>query len=224
MRTFTIIPAGGKGLRSGSSVPKQYLKFYGKELIAYTIEIFQKSGLVNQIIIAAEPKFHKKLNQIKQRYNFTKVGAIVPGGKTRQDSVFNCIKSLKADKNDLIVVHDAARPLLTKNVLNNSIKFAKKYGNAVVSIKAKDTLALGKRTIQNYIDRTNVRYIQTPQIFKYKDFIKAIKYAEENNFKGTDESSLMKKIGKRIFLINGSAINIKITTKEDLNIFKTYIK
>jgi len=224
MKTFVIIPAGGKGLRSGSSVPKQYLKFYGKELIAYTIETFQKSGLVNQIVIAAEQTYHKRLLQIIKEYKFTKVNSIVDGGTTRQDSVFNCIKSLNAEKNDMVVVHDAARPLLTKTVLNNAIKYAKEKGNAVVSIKAKDTLVKGANTVDSYIKRENVHYIQTPQIFKYKDFIKAIKYSEENNYSGTDESSLMKKIGKRIFLVNGSAINIKITTKEDLKIFKTYIK
>ncbi|HED09009.1 MAG TPA: 2-C-methyl-D-erythritol 4-phosphate cytidylyltransferase [Ignavibacteria bacterium] len=224
MKTFVIIPAGGKGLRSGSSVPKQYLKFYGKELIAYTIETFQKSGLVDQIIIAAELAYHKRLLQIIKEYKFTKVNSIVDGGTTRQDSVFNCIKSLNAEKNDMVVVHDAARPLLTKTVLNNAIKYAEEKGNAVVSIKAKDTLVKGANTVDSYIKRENVHYIQTPQIFKYKDFIKAIKYSEENNYSGTDESSLMKKIGKRIFLVNGSAINIKITTKEDLKIFKTYIK
>jgi len=224
MKTFVIIPAGGKGLRSGGSVPKQYLKFYGKELIAYTIETFQKSGLVDQIIIAAELAYHKRLFKIIKEYKFTKVNSIVEGGVTRQDSVFNCIKSLNAEKNDMVIVHDSARPLLTKNVLNNAIKYAEKKGNAVVSIKAKDTLVKGANTVNSYIKRDNVHYIQTPQIFKYKDFIKAIKYSEENNYSGTDESSLMKKIGKRIFLVNGSAINIKITTKEDLNIFKTYIK
>jgi len=224
MKTFVIIPAGGKGLRSGTSVPKQYLKFYGKELIAYTIETFQKSGLVNQIIIAAEPTYHKRLFQIIKKYKFTKVNTIVEGGITRQDSVFNCIKSLNAEKNDMVIVHDAVRPLLTKTILNNAIKFAKEKGNAVVSIKAKDTLVKGANTVDDYIKRGNVHYIQTPQIFKYKDFVKAIKFSKENNYSGTDESGLMKKIGKRIFLVTGSAINIKITTQEDLKIFKTYIK
>lgn len=224
MKTFAIIPAGGKGLRSGSSVPKQYLKFYEKELIVYTIEIFQKSSLVDKIIIAAEPSYHKRLFQIIKKYKLTKVIAIIESGITRQDSVFNCINTLNAEKNDMIVVHDAARPLLTKTILNNAIKFAKEKGNAVVSVEAKDTLVKGVNTIDCYIKRKNVRYIQTPQIFKFKDFVKAIKYAKENNFSGTDESSLMKLIGKRIFLVNGSSINIKITTKEDLKIFKTYIK
>ena len=224
MKTFAIIPAGGKGLRSGSSIPKQYIKINGKELIAYTISTFQECRDINYIIVAVEKSYHKKLKKIIDKYKFTKVISIIEGGKTRQDSVFNCIKSLRAEKNDLIIVHDAARPFLPKNVLNNAINFAKEKGNAVVSIKAKDTLVKGANTVDSYIKRENVHYIQTPQIFKYKDFIKVIKYSEENNYSGTDESNLMKKIGKRIFLVNGSVINIKITTKEDLEIFKTYIK
>jgi len=224
MKTFAIIPAGGKGLRSGTSVPKQYIKINGRELITYTISTFQNCRNINYIVVAAEKSYHKKLKRIIDNYKFNKVISIIEGGKTRQDSVFNCIKSLKADKNDLIIVHDAARPLLSKNILNNSINLAKEKGSAVVSIKAKDTLVTGNKTIVSYLDRRKVYYVQTPQIFKYKDFIKAIKYAEKNKFYGSDESSIMKKIGKRINIVEGSSINIKITTKEDLKILEIIIK
>jgi len=220
MRTFAIIPAGGKGLRSGSSVPKQYIKVNGKELIAYTLSTFQKSSLVNNIVIAAEKKYHPRIRKICKDNNFSKIGLIVNGGKTRQDSVFNCIKKINADKEDLIIVHDAARPLLELKILNNAIDFTIKKGNAVVSIKAKDTLVVGNKFIKNYVNRNEINYLQTPQIFKYKDLLKAIKYAEKNNFVGTDESSLMKKIGKKIHLFEGSSLNIKITTKDDLKIFR----
>ncbi|PJA97692.1 MAG: 2-C-methyl-D-erythritol 4-phosphate cytidylyltransferase [Ignavibacteriales bacterium CG_4_9_14_3_um_filter_30_11] len=221
MRTFAIIPAGGKGLRSGSSVPKQYLKINGKELIAYTLSTFQRSSLVNNIVIAAEKKFHNRLSKIIKENNFSKINLIIEGGKTRQNSVFNCIKKINADKEDLIIVHDAARPLLELKVLNNAINFAIKEGNAVVSIKAKDTLVVGNQFIKNYVDRNEINYLQTPQIFKYKDFLRAINYSERNSFVGTDESSLMKKIGKKIHLVEGSSMNIKITTKDDLKIFRS---
>ena len=221
MRTFAIIPAGGKGLRSGSSVPKQYLKINGNELIAYTLSTFQRSSLVNNIVIAAEKKFHNRLSKIIKENNFSKINLIIEGGKTRQNSVFNCIKKINADKEDLIIVHDAARPLLELKVLNNAINFAIKEGNAVVSIKAKDTLVVGNQFIKNYVDRNEINYLQTPQIFKYKDFLRAINYSERNSFVGTDESSLMKKIGKKIHLVEGSSMNIKITTKDDLKIFRS---
>ena len=223
MKTFAIIPAGGKGLRSGSSIPKQYVKIYGKELIAHTISIFQNCKNINYIVVAAEKTYHKKLNKIIDNYKFTKVISIIEGGKKRQDSVFNCIKNLKAENDDLIIVHDAARPLLPKNVLNKAINFAKEKGNAVVSIKAKDTLVKCGKKIDSYIDRSKVYYVQTPQIFKYKDFIKAIKFAKENKFYGTDESTLMDKIGKKINIVEGSSFNIKITTKDDLKFLKLFI-
>ncbi len=224
MKSFAIIPAGGKGLRIGGSLPKQYVKINGKELITYTLSTFQKCRLVNNIIIAAEKPFHKKIKNICDKNKFTKISSIIEGGRTRQESVFNCIKSLNAKENDLIIVHDAARPLLPMNILNNAIKVAKSKGNSVVSIKAKDTLVTGNKIIDNYIDRKNVNYVQTPQIFKYKDFVKAIKFAETKKFNGTDESSLMKKIGKKINLVEGSYINIKITTKDDLKIMQAVSK
>lgn len=220
MKTYAIIPAGGKGLRSGNSIPKQYIKVNGKELITYTLSTFQKSSFVNNIVLAAEKKYHIKLWKIIKENKFSKINLVVTGGKTRQDSVFNCIKNLDANKDDLIIVHDAARALLDLKILNNAIKFAIKKGNAVVSIKAKDTLVIGKNFIKDYIDRNQVHYIQTPQIFKYKDFLKAIRFAEKHNFIGTDESGLMKKIGKKIYLVEGSSINMKITTKDDLKLFR----
>ena len=132
MKVYAVIPAGGKGKRGGTETPKQYIRFHGKELIVYTLEVFQKCNLIDEIIIAAEPSYFSLLNKIKKDYNLTKITQIVEGGEERQDSVNNVLKSLKADDNDQIAVHDAARPLLPENILTKAISTAKEKGNALV--------------------------------------------------------------------------------------------
>ena len=223
MKTYVIIPAGGKGIRSGSATPKQYQKFKGKELIVYSLETFQKNKLVNEIIISADPAYFSLLIRLKRKYKLTKLKTIVKGGKKRQDSVYTGLKALNAEKNDLIAIHDAARPLLPPNILTDAINTAKKRGNALVCIKAGDTLVKGTHSVEKYIDRKNVHYVQTPQIFKYSDLKKAMEKAFAENFYGTDESMLIKRIGKSINIVEGSFLNFKITTKSDFDVLKRLI-
>jgi 2-C-methyl-D-erythritol 4-phosphate cytidylyltransferase len=223
--TIAIIPAGGKGLRAGiakngNATPKQYIKVGGKEIIVYTLQTFQKNKLIDKIIIAAESKYFALLVKLINKYKLSKVKLIVEGGFTRQDSVYNALLSSEAKGSDLIVVHDAARALLPKEVLTDSILTARKKGNALVCIKAKDTLIKGKESVVEYLDRNEVYYVQTPQIFKYKDLLKAMNKAVKENFNGTDESMLIKRIGKKVHIVEGSVFNFKITTKEDIELFK----
>jgi 2-C-methyl-D-erythritol 4-phosphate cytidylyltransferase len=223
--TIAIIPAGGKGLRvgiaiKGNAAPKQYLKVGGKEIIVYTLQVFQKNKLIDKIIIAAEPNFFNLLLRLIKKYKLTKVKLIVEGGKTRQDTVYNALLSSEADDNDLIVVHDAARALLPQDVLTNAISTAKKKGNALVCIKAKDTLINGKETVAGYLNRNEIYYVQTPQIFKYRELQRAMSRAQSDNFIGTDESMLIRRTGQKVHIAEGSVFNFKITTKEDVKLFK----
>jgi len=220
MKTFAIIPAGGKGKRGGTEIPKQYLGFHGKELIAYTLELFQKSTLIDEIIISAEPDYFSLLNDIKEKYNLTKISKIVEGGEERQDSVYNALKSIKADDDDLIAVHDGARPLLPENILTKAIQTAKEKGNALVCLKARDTLLKGDQIVKEYFDRSEIYYVQTPQIFKYRDLMSAMKKAYEKNFIGTDESMLIKELGININIVEGSMLNFKVTTATDIEMFE----
>lgn len=223
MRTIALIPAGGKGKRSGFPEPKQYIKFDGKELIAFTLSVFQKNKNIDEIVIAAEPEFFDLLKEIKKKYRITKLKGFVEGGKERQDSVFNALISLKAGNDDLIVVHDAARPLLPQDVLNSAIQTAAEKGNALVCVSGRDTLVRGDTTVTEYVNREKIFYVQTPQIFKYSHLLKAMKKAYEDNFLGTDESMLVKRTGKKINIVEGSILNFKVTTKTDIELFKHLI-
>lgn len=224
MTTMAIIPAGGKGLRSGSATPKQYLKVNGKEIIVYTLQTFHNNKLIDRIIIAAEPEYFNLLIKLIKKYKLNKVDLIVEGGNTRQDSVYNAVLSSGADANDVLVVHDAARALLPEAVLFKAILTAKKKGNALVCIKAKDTLIKGKSVVNEYLDRDEVYYVQTPQIFKYRDLQRAFRKAHNEQFVGTDESMLVKRTGKKVNIVEGSVFNFKITTKEDVELFKKLAK
>ncbi len=220
MKTYVIIPAGGKGKRGGTATPKQYIRFHGKELIVYTLEIFQKNNLVDEIIISAEPPYISLLKKIVKDYNLTKITKLVEGGDERQDSVNNALKVINAEDDDLVAVHDAARPMLSDFILTKAINTAKEKGNALVCLKARDTLLKGDQIVKEYVDRSEIYYVQTPQIFRYKDLKKAMKKAYEKNFIGTDESMLIKELGIDINIVEGSMLNFKVTTMTDIEMFE----
>ncbi|MBU0475114.1 MAG: 2-C-methyl-D-erythritol 4-phosphate cytidylyltransferase [Bacteroidetes bacterium] len=220
MTTYAIIPSGGIGKRITSSLPKQYVKIKGKELIAYTLEIFQKSDLIDKIIIAAQPQYFSLLEKIKEKFNISKLSKIVEGGVERQASVYNALLATNAKDDDIIVVHDAARPLLSQNILNRALIEAKSFDNIIVAIKATDTLVSGDTFVQDYLNRNSTYLVQTPQISRYRILTDAMESANKMNFLGTDESILLYKASHKIKIVEGSSKNFKITTDEDLDLFK----
>jgi len=221
MKTVAIIPSGGIGKRTGFNTPKQYLKVKNKEVIAYTLDVFQRCPKIDEIYIAAQPDYFDCLYEIKDRYNFSKITNIIKGGKERQDSVYNALMSIPPVHSDLLVaVHDAARPLLPIDVLSNAISDAEQYGNSVVAVKAKDTLIKLSDDFIDYVNRNEIYYIQTPQIFLYTDLIRAFTEAYKHNFYGTDESMLVSRLGVKINITNGSPFNFKITDNTDLALFE----
>ncbi|MCB9259514.1 MAG: 2-C-methyl-D-erythritol 4-phosphate cytidylyltransferase [Ignavibacteriales bacterium] len=228
MKVSAIIPSGGVGSRFNSPIPKQYIKVLGKELITYTLEVFQNCNLIDEIIIPANESYFELLNQIKIKNNFTKIVKIIPGGKERQDSVFNGLTCKNFDKDDLIVVHDAARPLLSNSLLENAIQKAEKFDSIVVAIKARDTLIessdLEEKIVLNYFDRSKIYYAQTPQIFRYRILHESFLRAKETNFLGTDESMLVKKANFDVKIVEGEFQNFKITTQTDLQTFEKMLK
>ncbi len=223
-KTIAIIPAGGRGTRFDSSLPKQYVKVNGKEIIAYTLEVFQQSHLIDEIIISAEEEFFKLLKEMKLKYNLTKITGIVKGGATRQESVNNALSAIKNPQpDDLVAVHDAARPMLLLETLTGAINYAKEKGNAVVAFKIHDTLFEGEKIVEKYLNRDKIYSVQTPQIFPYTQLRKAMDLAIKENFNGTDESSLVFRSSKKVNIFEGKPDNIKITSQNDLTLFKFFL-
>ncbi len=224
MKKIVIVPAGGKGSRSGFSKPKQFIKVKGKELIVYSLETFQRNRLIDEIIISADRSFFALLEKLKIKYRLSKIKQIVEGGVERQDSVFNALSSASAKRDDLIIVHDAARPLLPSDVLTKAVKTAEQKGNSVVCVRGSNTLIRGGNYVDEYICRENVLYVQTPQIFRYRDLMKAMQKAYNENFYGTDESMLVKRIGRKVNITEGSNFNFKVTTKEDFKLLESLVR
>jgi 2-C-methyl-D-erythritol 4-phosphate cytidylyltransferase len=223
MKAVAIIPSGGIGSRFNSPIPKQYVKVLGKELIVYTLNVFQKCNLIDEIIIPADESYFDLLYHIKEEYKFSKISKIIKAGKERQDSVYNGLSSIDFKHEDLVVVHDAARPLVSQTLLEKAIENAKKFDSIVVAIKARDTLIEANEKVIDYIDRSKIYYAQTPQIFRYNILEESFRIAQKNNFIGTDESMLVKNADFDVKIVEGEFQNFKITTKSDLESFKKLI-
>jgi 2-C-methyl-D-erythritol 4-phosphate cytidylyltransferase len=220
MKRYAIIPSGGVGKRFESSLPKQYIQVNGKELIAFTLEIFQNCKLIDEIIIAAQTDFFPLLKKIKSTYNISKLTKIIEGGNERQDSVFNALQAIDGNSDDIIAVHDAARPLLSNKILEEALLMANTFDSVIVATKATDTLVSGSEFVDNYIDRSKTHYVQTPQISRYNILMDAMKLAQNDNFVGNDESILLHRASNKIKIVEGSSLNFKITNKSDLDLFK----
>ncbi|MGE5410777.1 MAG: 2-C-methyl-D-erythritol 4-phosphate cytidylyltransferase [Clostridiales bacterium] len=221
MRRIVVIPAGGSGTRCDEALPKQYHKVKDKEILAYSIEVFQKCDLIDEIVVSAQSEYFDLISKIADKYGFDKLKKIVEGGKQRQDSVFNAIQAVSAENDDLVAVHDAARPLLSQDILLKAFETAENFGSALVCIHARDTLVVGQNNnIESYLDRAKVFYAQTPQIFRFSILKESMDLAFKEGFYGTDESMLVKRAGYEIKLVEGSIMNFKITTKPDLEIFE----
>lgn len=228
MKTFVILPSGGEGKRFGGPLPKQYIKVKGREILAHTVSIFEDCNMIDEIVIAASENFFELINNLVKENNFLKPVRIVKGGKERQDSVFNALSSLSCSADDLIVVHDAVRPMLSQSILEASLNSAKTFDNVVVAIKARDTLIefnnLENLSVENYVDREKIFYAQTPQIFRFSILMEAMKKAQKEGFLGTDESMLVKRAGYPVKIVNGSSLNFKITNYDDLKLFDTLVR
>ncbi len=223
MKTIAIIPSAGMGKRFNSTIPKQFLKINGIEILAHTLLKFQNAKSIDEIIIASHKDFVSKTEKLVNKYRINKVKNIVIGGKERQDSVYSALKILSANKNDLICVHDAVRPLIKSKEIDELIEFAKKKKSVIAAKKAVDTIKTGGRFVESTLDRNRIWIVQTPQIFSYKILIDAFQKAYKENFYGTDESSIVERIGIKIFFYQLKSDNRKITLKEDFDFAKRFL-
>lgn len=211
-----IIVAAGKGSRMNVGYNKQYIKIKEKEILTYTLEIFERNKKVDNIILVAhenEVDFCEK--QIVEKYNILKVIKVVSGGRTRQESVYKGLKECK--DSDLIIIHDGARPFLKSDYIDKCINVALEKQSAVLAVKVKDTIKTGENGVFiNTLKRDNLYSVQTPQVFKYDLIIKAHKKAIENDLIATDDASLIEDLGHKVNIVEGDYFNIKVTTKEDI--------
>lgn len=218
MKTVAVIPAGGSGKRLKSHIAKQYLLLDGVPVLVQTLRAFQNSPDIDEIILAlpAEDIVHIR-QELVEKYSLTKIVNAVPGGAQRQDSVKNGLDAIKGDCG-IVVIHDAVRPFVTEELISRVVGEAKATGAAVAGVKTKDTIKeVGENDIVGRtVPREKLWLVQTPQAFQYELLKEAYKSACDEKFYGTDDASLVERMGKEVKMVEGFYENIKITTNEDM--------
>lgn len=226
--------AGGSGSRMKSSVSKQYMLINDKPLIWYALNAFQNSSYINEIVLVAKPDDIEYMqNEIVNKYNFDKVSVVVAGGSERFLSVLNGIKNIvsRQDKEQIILIHDGARPFVNDKIIGDTIKAASDFGACVAAVPSKDTIKISDEDgfVVATPNRKNVWNIQTPQVFK-ADLIKNAygslekDVVAEKNIFVTDDASVVELYSDvKVKLVEASYENIKITTPEDIKIAESIL-
>lgn len=218
MKNCVIIVAAGSGKRMRSAIAKQYIELKGRTILSYTIETFNNSENIDDIVLVTSSDaidYVKK--EIIEKYGFDKVRTVVEGGAERQDSVYRGLKAVDSDT-DVVLIHDGVRPFVADKYIAELESVAMEFGGCVLGAPVKDTIKVCDS--EGYITDTPKRetfwLAQTPQCFKYDIIMKAYEKAEKEGYRGTDDSMLAERLGIRIKMVKGDYDNIKITTPEDL--------
>lgn len=221
MKVSAIIPAAGTGKRINAK--KQFLEIAGRSMISITVGVFEDCQSIDDVIIVANKEDIELMRDILKGYK--KVVKVVVGGAERQDSVYSGLQELSPDT-DIVVIHDGARPLVTKDIIANAVTEARVSQAAIVGIPAKDTIKTvsPENIVMETLERSSIWQAQTPQAFKYEVIKEAYERADKIGYKATDDSKLVERLGVSVKMVMGSYENIKITTKEDIAMAEAILK
>lgn len=225
-KASAIIVAAGTGSRMKTGINKQYLLLSGKPILAYTLETFERSQFISEIIVVINREEHKQFeDNILKHFKFSKVKFIVTGGADRQESVYNGLIKVSCDL-EIVTVHDGARPFVTVDNIAESIVAAENIGAACVGVPVKDTIKKVNQDgiVEETLERRFLWAIQTPQAFKKEILNRAHEKAIAEGFRGSDDCVLVERLGQTVKMIMGSYSNIKITTPEDLDFASSILK
>lgn len=231
MANIAVIIAGGSGSRIGQDIPKQFINVYDKPVLIYTLESFQRHPLIDAIEVVCIDGWHGVLKAYAKQFNISKLKWIVSGGETGQESIRNGIYNLenKCKKEDVIVIHDGVRPLVDETVLTDVILKCEQYGNSVSSLPYNEQIFVIKDEISTtkYIPRECLRRVVTPQAYKFEklDWAYHEAFSKKIGIYGSSyTNTMMVELGETLYFAKGSEKNIKLTTKDDLELFKAYLK
>lgn len=218
-----IIPAAGQGKRMGAGKNKLLLELNGVPVFIHSLKVFEEDDQCNGITLAIHPQDEAEFTLLVNKYQLKKVLDYVPGGKERQDSIYNALKTVKT--NDIILVHDAARPFILKEHIHQLVAKAQETGAAIIGVPAKDTMKTVRQSVvSETIERSSLWAVQTPQAFHISILLKAYEQAKKDGFVGTDDSSLVERIAQPVAMVEGDYDNIKLTTPEDLFFAEAILK
>lgn len=230
MKNIAVIFAGGIGRRMNqTALPKQFLKLHGKEIIVHTLEHFQKHQEIDGIVIACVAEWMDYLKKLLEKYDMDKVGAVVPGGKTGQESIYNgLVKAAEIYGEDAnVLIHDGVRPLINENTITDCITCINENGTAITTAPVTETIIRVNESdeIVDVIDRTDCLLARAPQGFKLREILKTHEKARKlgkNDF--IDSATMMKWNGYKLSIVEGPVENIKITTPMDYYNFKAFVE
>lgn len=222
---IAMIIAGGIGARTHQDIPKQFINVHDKPVIVYTLEAFQKHPNIDAIEVVCLEGWHDIVKAYARQFGITKLENVVNGGETGQDSIRNGLYDIATryhDDNDIVVIHDAIRPMVSADIISDNIRVCREYGNATavipctsVMLKTDDALVS-----EDQIPRDNLKITQTPQSYFINELIEVHKEAVKRDLEPSISScALYVEMGKKVYLSIGSEKNIKITTSEDIEIF-----
>ena len=228
---IAIILASGMGKRMGAEKNKTLLNLGNKPLIFYTLENFEKSKAIDKIILVVREEEKKVFQRIVEKYKLKKIEAIISGGKERQDSGYNGVIFVKEnfkklEKDSILIFHNGANPFVAQNEIEEVILNTKKFGASVVAHKTKDTIRQVDKNGNSIgvIDRSNLWNMQTPQAIKFPLAVEVFLKAKVDNFLGTDDVSLVERLGKKVKVIEASQNNFKVTTPLDLELARIILR
>ncbi len=224
---IALIMAAGSGSRMNLNIPKQFININDKPLIVHTINRFLNNYLIDKVVLVIKKSEEENYKRILFYEGLEKKVSLVYGGKTRQESVYLALLSLRktTSDNDIILIHDGARPNVNDDIIIDNIDSAKVYKSGITAYMSENTIIRCKDSTVELLKRDELFVVQTPQSFVFKDILNAHIYCHDNKILGlTDDSSVYVKYGKNIKLVNGSKYNLKITTIDDVNLYKFYLK
>ncbi|GCD84689.1 2-C-methyl-D-erythritol 4-phosphate cytidylyltransferase [Parageobacillus thermoglucosidasius] len=210
-----VIPAAGQGKRMKAGMNKQLIELRNEPLIVRTLKVFENDEWCRGIIVVINEAERTQFEQLFSRFHIKKITAVVGGGKERQHSVYNGLRAVK--NSDIVLIHDGARPFVTIEQIHELVNEAKEHGAAIPAVRVKDTIKkVCDQFVEGTVERSGLWAVQTPQAFHVSLVLRAHEQAQKDGYIGTDDASLVERIGGKVKIIEGDYRNIKLTTPDDL--------
>lgn len=228
---IAVIFAGGSGVRMGSGIPKQFLEINGKPVIIHTLELFDYHEDIDKIYISMLPDYIDHMHELIEDYRIGKVAAIVAGGETAQDSIYNGLTKAAQENpaDSIVLIHDGVRPFISYDTITDNINGVKEKGNAITCTSCFETIIISESgsTVDSVPYRKTTYSAQAPQSFYLKDIIAAhdeIRSLPTRYENMVDSCTIMMSLGKKVNMIQGNRGNIKVTTPEDVYMFRALLQ
>ncbi|MBE6085490.1 MAG: 2-C-methyl-D-erythritol 4-phosphate cytidylyltransferase [Selenomonas ruminantium] len=228
MANIALLIAGGSGNRMKQDIPKQFLTVNERPVIVYTLEAFEKHPEIDEIAVVCLESWENVLWAYAKQFNINKLKYVTKGGKNGQDSIRNGVFGLEKchDKDDIVLIHDAIRPMISADIISDNIRVCREYGNAITVIPCAEAMLRTEDGLESsaLYPRDNLKRTQTPQAFKLGEICDLHRRALKAGITNSVASCTLKvEMGEKVFFSRGSEKNIKLTTVEDIDIFKALL-